>query len=105
MNKVIPLEQVNLNTPESLSATTRRILEHLRYLPAAPGVTIGGGAETAPRDPMVDIDVDDDNDNPDERESHRARDARIRPTNDYGPIPGDISHSPKPSLDTPKGGS
>mmetsp|Transcript_50180 Transcript_50180/g.104701 ORF Transcript_50180/g.104701 Transcript_50180/m.104701 type:complete len:339 (-) Transcript_50180:667-1683(-) len=82
---------VNLNTPESLSATTRRILEHLRYLPAAPGVTIGGGAETAPRDPMVDIDVDDD-DNPDERESHRARDARIRPTNDYGPIPGDIPH-------------
>jgi hypothetical protein len=81
-----------LNTPESLSATTRRILEHLRYLPAAPGVTIGGGAETAPRDPMVDIDVDDDDDNPDERESHRARDARIRPSNDYGPIPGDIPH-------------
>ncbi len=83
---------MNLNTPESLSATTRRILEHLRYLPAAPGVTIGGGAETAPRDPMVDIDVDDDDDNPDERESHRARDARIRPTNDYGPTPGDIPH-------------
>ncbi len=83
---------MNLNTPESLSATTRRIFEHLRYLPAAPGVTIGGGAETAPRDPMVDIDVDNDDDNPDERENQQARDARIRPTNDYGPIHGDILH-------------
>ena len=85
--------QVNLNTPESLSATTRRILEHLRHLPAAPGVTIGGGAESAPRDAMVDLDAaDEDRDDPDERDGLRARDARVRPANDYGPVHGDVMH-------------
>ncbi len=63
----------------------------MRHLPASPGVTIGGGAENAPRDPMVDLDETEE-DNPDERESQRARDARVRPANDYGPEHGDVVH-------------
>lgn len=83
---------MNLNTPDYISATTRRILEHLRHVPAAPGVTIGGGAESGPRDPMVDLDEDDDKDDPDERDCQRALDARVRPSNDYGPDHGDTVH-------------
>ena len=83
--------QVNLNTPDYLAATTRRIFEHLRHLPSAPGVTIGGGAESAPRDPMVDLDEAEEDD-PDVRDGVRALDARVRPSNDYGPDHGDVVH-------------
>jgi histone deacetylase 1/2 len=94
---ISPSNMENLNNPEYLSKIKERLLENLRHVPAAPGVQIGGAAQTAPRDPMVTDDRDDENDDPDDRKPQRKSDARIRPSNDYGPDEGDMAHRDRSS--------
>uniref|UniRef100_A0A6U6BFC6 histone deacetylase n=1 Tax=Guillardia theta TaxID=55529 RepID=A0A6U6BFC6_GUITH len=67
---ISPSNMENLNSPDYLNKIKERIFENLRHVPPAPGVQIGGSAETAPRDPMIDEDdKDEDKEDPDSRAS------------------------------------
>jgi len=67
---ISPSNMENLNSPDYLNKIKERIFENLRHVPPAPGVQIGGSAETAPRDPMIDEDdKDEDKEDPDSKPS------------------------------------
>jgi len=101
---ISPSNMENLNNAEYLAKIKERILENLRHVPCAPGPQIGGAAQTAPRDSMVTDDRDEEEDDADDRKPTRKSDARIRPSNDYGPDADDIAHRDRSSgeKNTPK---